>query len=128
MLFGLKRPTPTLLVLSSLLALCTAFEIADYVPAARRSQYSGVRTVWHDLLSRHCPRFGEHKVAALPLPEPKGFTPEAESYKIQLSFDGDRHLTAWIRLIGKGPPEVPYLHISLNRRGPALIGVKAQVC
>lgn len=26
--------------------------------------------------------------AALPLPEPKGFTPEAESYKIQLSFDG----------------------------------------
>lgn len=40
---------------------------------------------------------------------------------------GDRFVTSWIRLMGKGAPEVPYVHVLLTGRGPALVAVKAEV-
>ena len=45
-----------------------------------------LRTEWHDLLGRHCPRFAWDSVAVLPLPEPTEWHVEDE-YKLMLSFD-----------------------------------------
>ncbi|KAK9805044.1 hypothetical protein WJX73_006255 [Symbiochloris irregularis] len=109
------------------LVIAHSFEVGDFVPASRRSQYAASRTNWHDLLSRHCPHFGQNKLVALPLPQPRGFTAVTDSYKVQLSFHGDRLLTSWIRLMGKGAPVVPYVHVTLTRRGAALKAVKAEV-
>ncbi len=36
-------------------------------------------------------------------------------------------LTPWLKLIGKGAPEVPMLDVALTRSGAALISAKAKV-
>jgi hypothetical protein len=35
-------------------------------------------------------------------------------------------LTAWLKLIGKGAPEVPLLDVALTRSGTALVSVSAR--
>lgn len=48
------------------------FHPGDFVQTSRRGQFHGQRTHWHDLLGRHCPKFGEYNVIALPIPKPIG--------------------------------------------------------
>ena len=40
---------------------------------------------------------------------------------------GERYMTAWLTLIGKGAPEVPVLDVELRRSGDELMGVTAKV-
>jgi hypothetical protein len=46
------------------------------------------RTQWHDMLGNHCPRFGQDRLVALPLPRPNSQLASTDIYKLQLSFDG----------------------------------------
>lgn len=138
-----------------LLRPCGAeYRVGDFVPTARRGQFHGVRacaarsapvltrlapqsrTQWHDLLGRHCPKFGHTKTVrcwrlprrpqqaadfgtlrpqvAVPLPRPVAFSP-GDEYKLALAFDGDRFLTPWLPVLGKRAPEVPLLQVELVR-------------
>ena len=140
------------------LRLCDAeYHVGDFVPTARRAQFHGVRaavcrsdrsapergprlqsrTQWHDLLGRHCPKFGHsktvrprrrrrrppasltaHSQVAVPLPRPVGFA-AGDEYKLALAFDGDRFLTQWLPVLGRRAPEVPLLQVELVRRSGA---------
>uniref|UniRef100_A0A7R9W1U5 Transmembrane 9 superfamily member n=1 Tax=Chlamydomonas euryale TaxID=1486919 RepID=A0A7R9W1U5_9CHLO len=115
-------------LLPSLFAVAAGFREGEFIPAARKAQFHEVRTQWHDLLGSHCPRFGQERLVALPLPRPHlPLEPKVDTYKIQLSFDGDRHVTHWLKVIGPGAPPVPVVHVTLRRAGEDILGVKAQV-
>jgi len=89
------------------------------------------RTHWHDLLGRHCPRFGMDKVVAVPLPKPVDMWPDASlenfEYKLSLSFDGERYHTPWLYILGKKQTGVPLVEVELVRSGTHLQAVKAKV-
>ena len=40
---------------------------------------------------------------------------------------GDRMVTPWLKLLGKGAPDPPMLHVSLKRTGAVLKKAKAEV-
>lgn len=120
-----------LILLTGILLLTTTdsganFYDDEFVPAARRALFHGVRTHWHDLLGRHCPRFGEDLLVAIPIPLPKGWV-AADNYKIQFTYDGDRLVTPWLKIIGKGAPTPPLLHIHFTRSSDSLRSVSAKV-
>ena len=46
---------------------------------------------------------------------------------IAMPFAGDRMVTPWLKLLGKGAPDPPMLHISLKRTGSVLKKAKAEV-
>ncbi|MEW5302798.1 MAG: hypothetical protein WDW36_005545 [Sanguina aurantia] len=104
-----------------------AFRSGDFVQTARKAQFHESRTQWHDLLGHHCPRFGVDRLVALPIPKPKATLKPTDDYKLQLSFDGDRHMTHWLSVIGKRAPEVPLVEVVLRRSGSELLGVSASV-
>lgn len=114
-----------LLVLS--LRFSASYHTGDVVPASRRAQFHGQRTQWHDLLGRHCPRFGHSKTVAIPLPQPVGFLP-GDDYKLALSFEGDRLHTPWLTLLGNSALEVPLVEVTLVRLLPSCSAVLVQVC
>jgi len=162
------RAAAWLLACAALCALrpCDAeYHVGDFVPTARRAQFHGVRaavvvvvaptarplsaacglqsrTQWHDLLGRHCPKFGHsktvrprrqrrrppalltaHAQVAVPLSRPVGFA-AGDEYKLALAFDGDRFLTQWLPVLGKRAPEVPLLQVELVR----LAGARSPRC
>eukprot|EP00887_Chlorella_sp_A99_P006341 scaffold3.g6341.t1 len=84
------------------------------------------RTHWHDILAAHCPRFSVTRVVTVPIPQPIGFL-AADDYKIQFSFEGERHITPWLHIIGKVAPDMPYVEVALVRSGDALRSVTAIV-
>jgi hypothetical protein len=54
------------------------------------------RTEWHDLLGRHCPRFGKYQIVTFPLQRPQQWAPQ-DDYKLMLSFDcALQRLPTWI--------------------------------
>ncbi|KAK9811472.1 hypothetical protein WJX72_004453 [[Myrmecia] bisecta] len=120
-------------VLCSVLVLATVwrveanFQEGEFVPTARRGQYHGTRTNWHDLLGRHCPRFGQDRLVALPIPRPVGALTIQQTYKISFSIDNDRLLTPWLTIIGKRAPAAPMLDIELTQTGDQVTAVKAKV-
>mmetsp|Transcript_29464 Transcript_29464/g.83099 ORF Transcript_29464/g.83099 Transcript_29464/m.83099 type:complete len:241 (-) Transcript_29464:66-788(-) len=107
------------------------FQEGEFVPTARRAQFDGKRTHWHDLLGRHCPRFGIDKVVAVPLPRPTSISDVTLSagfeYKLALSFDGDRHHTAWLTIIGRKWKGVPFIEVELVRSGAELRKIRSEV-
>jgi len=119
---------------AAVLGLCGGargeFRPGEAVPLARRAEFGGRRTLWHDVLGRHTPHFARDRWVALPLPEPREFAAGAD-YKLSLSFDGGRHLTGWLPLLpgggGAAAPSVPVLHVTLEHSGPRLLGVRAVV-
>ena len=70
-------------------------------------------------MGQHCPKFGVKRLVAVPLPQPLGFK-AADEYKLQLSFDGDSHLTPWLPIIGKRAASPPYVEVELVRSGDAI--------
>lgn len=124
--------TPVLLLATCLLLLFSPsasanFRDSDIVPASRRGQFHGSRTMWHDLLGRHCPRFAVESKVAIPIPQPKGYKVVNQNYKIQFVFDGDRVHSPWIQIIGMKSPAAPIVHIQLEHTGNMLTALKAQV-
>ena len=79
-----------LLAATGFVASLADYHHGDLVPTARRAQFHGQRTHWHDLTARHCPKFGEDHAVAVPIPKPTSWR-EDDEYKISLSFEGDRH-------------------------------------
>uniref|UniRef100_A0A7S0X0S9 Transmembrane 9 superfamily member n=1 Tax=Chlamydomonas leiostraca TaxID=1034604 RepID=A0A7S0X0S9_9CHLO len=120
-------PTASLVVVTYLAIQAQAFRDGDFIQTARKAQFHQQRTNWHDLLGHHCPRFGNDRVVAVPLQKPMLPLSELDDYKLQLSFDGDRHLTPWLKVIGKGAPPVPVVEVELRRSGEELLGVVAKV-
>ncbi|KAI7841961.1 hypothetical protein COHA_004488 [Chlorella ohadii] len=102
------------------------FQDGDFVPASRRAQFHAQRTHWHDILGQHCPKFGVKRLVAVPLPQPTGLK-VADDYKVQFSFDGDRHLTPWLSIIGKRAASPPYVEVELTRSGNTITSVTAEV-
>lgn len=45
-----------------------------------------------------------------------------------LANAGDRLVTPWLKLLGKGAPDPPMVHIFLKRSGNILKKAKAEVC
>ena len=43
-----------------------------------------------------------------------------------LGTPGDRVVTPWLKLIGKGAPDVPLLDVALTRSGAALVSASAK--
>ncbi|KAL4859320.1 hypothetical protein ACK3TF_001057 [Chlorella vulgaris] len=115
-------------ILLLLVASCHASEFleGDFVPAARRAQFEGQRTHWHDVLGTHCPKFGVSRLVVVPLPQPVGYK-ATDDYKLQLSFDGDRHLTPWLPIIGKRAASPPYVEVVLTRSGSSIVSVTSTV-
>ena len=111
------------------------FKEGEYISSSRKSQFpdpdspgSNIRTQWHDLLGSHCPRFGHNRLVAIPLPSPHASHEGKKfEYKIQMSFDGDRYVTSWLKLLGPGAPSCPFLIITLRKAGEELLGVSAEV-
>ncbi|KAL3161947.1 hypothetical protein ABBQ38_009029 [Trebouxia sp. C0009 RCD-2024] len=123
----IKGVLPCILIIVCCLRLVPAnFLEGEFVPTARRAQFHGVRTSWHDLLGRHCPRFGQDRVVAVPLPHPKGQRP-SDDYKVSFAFDHDRLVTHWLRVIGKHAPGAPLVDIELTQRADVLVSAKAKV-
>ncbi|KAL4426500.1 hypothetical protein ABPG77_008358 [Micractinium sp. CCAP 211/92] len=110
------------------IASCRGSEFleGDFIPAARRGQFHGQRTHWHDILGSHCPKFGVKRLVAVPLPQPVGYK-VADEYKVQFSFDGDRHVTPWLTIIGKHAPLPPFVEVELVRTGNTIKSVSASV-
>lgn len=124
--------------LTLVLAPCGArgdFHRGDLVPTARRAQFHGVRTHWHDLLGKHCPKFALDHIVALPIPRPVSFKEEDE-YKIAFTFDGDRHLTSWLTILSKPlaelhshdekNPVVPMIDVELQHGGGEIHKARAR--
>ncbi|PNW88892.1 hypothetical protein CHLRE_01g049450v5 [Chlamydomonas reinhardtii] len=122
-------PLLLLSVLASLspLALATTFRDGDYIHTSRKAQFHQSRTNWQDLLGQHCPRFGIDRLVAVPIPKPQLAFGKGDTYKLQFSFDGDRHLTPWLPLLGEGAPAVPLIIVTLRRSGEELLGATAAV-
>lgn len=110
----IARVVPTLLIISvlsfSIKPATADFHRGDLVPASRRAQFHGSRTTWHDLFARHCPTFGVDAVVAVPLPKPLSFR-DNDEYKLQLSFDHDRHVTRWVTVLDKATRDEYALHL-----------------
>lgn len=84
-----QRITGIILVLVSLVKPGLGnFHPGDFVQTSRRAQFHGQRTHWHDLLGRHCPKFGQYNVVAIPLPKPKGGCLIASGPVVHLSWMG----------------------------------------
>jgi len=115
-----------LLLLPLAAAPARAFGGGDFVPTARRAQFHGRRTAWHDLLGRHCPRFGAATSAALPLERPESWS-EGDTYKLSLSFAHDRLATPWLAVIGPGLDHLPLVDVELTHSAGELRSVKARL-
>ena len=74
----------------------------------------------------HCPKFGEDRTVAVPIPQPTSIL-MTDDYKLQLSFDGNRITTPWFPLLGKRAPEAPILRVELTRSGDAVVGATASI-
>eukprot|EP00897_Mesotaenium_endlicherianum_P005675 jgi/Mesen1/5135/ME000255S04102 len=98
----------------------SAYNHGDFVPMARKGQFHGMRTHWHDVLGRHCPRYGINREAVIPVPRPVGFTKD-DSYKLSLSFGRERYTTPWLFVVSSKKLEVPLIDVALLR------GVRAKV-
>ncbi|EMS67674.1 hypothetical protein TRIUR3_12622 [Triticum urartu] len=81
---------PLLLIGSFLLPLSSAYRPGDIIPMLRSGQYHGSRSVWFDVIGRHCPVFAVNRevrvsrncsTVLMPIPKPTGFT-GADPYKI----------------------------------------------
>ncbi|KAG2496464.1 hypothetical protein HYH03_005291 [Edaphochlamys debaryana] len=132
-MLSLRRPsclrTVAIALCFALLARAEAssFRDGDYIHTSRKAQFHGSRTNWQDLLGQHCPRFGIDRLVAVPIPKPQLPFGKTDTYKLQLSFDGDRHLTPWVALLGEDAPTVPLVEVTLRRSGEELLGVTAEV-
>lgn len=107
-------------------ARARTFHDGEFVASARRSQFRQQRTEWHDLLGRHCPRFGRHQVVTVPIQRPAKWVPD-DDYKLMLSFDSERLITPWLPLIRSSHRRVPHVRVTFTTVGSEIRSVAAVV-
>ncbi|KAB8098272.1 hypothetical protein EE612_027361 [Oryza sativa] len=116
-----------LLLFSALLApLASAYRPGDIVPMLRSGQYHGSRSVWFDVVGRHCPSFAVNHEVMMPIPKPTGFT-GADPYKITFQIGHEKFHLPWLYVINRKSSEVPMIDFHLKYSGNDLLGVTAKV-
>ncbi|KAL7136088.1 hypothetical protein ABFS83_10G005400 [Erythranthe nasuta] len=115
-----------LLLLSSLIPSYLAYRPGDIVPMSRMGQYHSTRTVWHDMIGRHCPVFAVNRESLIPIPKPTGYT-GSDPYKISFQVGQEKFYIPWLFVINRKSTEVPMIEIHLRYSGADLLGVTAKV-
>ncbi|KGN58700.1 uncharacterized protein LOC101203220 [Cucumis sativus] len=122
-----KPPILSLLLsLLSLLPILLAYRPGDIVPMSKMGQYHSSRTVWHDMIGRHCPIYGVNREVLVPIPKPVGYT-GADPYKISFQVGKEKFLVPWLLVINRKSAEVPMIDVHLRYSGSDLHGVTAKV-
>ncbi|KAF6982896.1 hypothetical protein CFC21_001220 [Triticum aestivum] len=117
---------PLLLIGSFLLPLSSAYRPGDIIPMLRSGQYHGSRSVWFDVIGRHCPVFAVNREVLMPIPKPTGFT-GADPYKITFQIGHEKFHVPWLYVINRKSSEVPLIDFHLKYTGNDLLGVTAKV-
>ncbi|XP_075510307.1 uncharacterized protein LOC142546466 [Primulina tabacum] len=115
-----------MLLLSSATTISFAYRPGDIVPMSRKWQYHSERTMWHDMIGRHCPIFAVNREALIPLPKPTGYT-GADPYKISFQVGREKFHIPWLFVINRKSSEVPMIEMHLRYSGGDLHGVTAKV-
>ncbi|XP_020977227.1 uncharacterized protein LOC107639590 isoform X1 [Arachis ipaensis] len=103
-----------------------AYRPGDIVPMSRMGQYHSSRTVWHDLIGRHCPIFAVNREVLMPIPKPTGYT-GADPYKISFQVGREKFLIPWLLIVNRKSTEVPMIEVELRYSGNDFHGVTAKV-
>ncbi|KAG4125755.1 hypothetical protein ERO13_D10G116900v2 [Gossypium hirsutum] len=119
------------LCLLVLLLLClpfisVAYRPGDIVPMSKMGQYHSSRTVWHDVIGKHCPIFAVNREVLIPIAKPTGYT-GADPYKISFQVGKEKFLVPWLFLINRKSSEVPMIDMHLRYSGGDLHGVTAKI-
>ncbi|KAJ4782375.1 ATP-dependent helicase/deoxyribonuclease subunit B [Rhynchospora pubera] len=112
--------------ISSLPSISLAYRPGEIVPMSRSGQYHGSRTVWHDVVGRHCPVFAVNKEVLMPITKPVGFT-GADPYKLSFQIGHEKLYVPWLYVINRKSPEVPMIDFHLKYSGNDIHGVTAKV-
>ncbi|GJM94720.1 hypothetical protein PR202_ga11393 [Eleusine coracana subsp. coracana] len=115
-----------LLLCSSLAPLAVAYRPGDIVPMLRSGQYHSSRSVWFDVVGRHCPAFAVNREVLMPIPKPTGFT-GADPYKITFQIGHEKFHVPWLYVINRKSSQVPLIDFHLKYSGNDLLGVTAKV-
>ncbi|XP_031264606.1 uncharacterized protein LOC116122943 [Pistacia vera] len=115
-----------LLLLLSLTSISLAYRPGDIVPMSKMGQYHNSRTVWHDVIGKHCPIFAVNREVLIPIVKPTGFT-GADPYKISFQVGREKFLIPWLFVINRKSSEVPMIDMHLRYSGSDLHGVTAKV-
>ncbi|CAO2823948.1 unnamed protein product [Amaranthus hypochondriacus] len=115
-----------LFLLSTMASISCAYRPGDIVPLSRMGQYHSSRTVWHDMVGRHCPMFAVNREVLIPIPKPTGYT-GADPYKITFQVGREKFLLPWLYIINRKSSEVPMIDMHLRYSGGDLLGVTAKV-
>ncbi|KAL4291316.1 hypothetical protein GQ457_14G001860 [Hibiscus cannabinus] len=120
----------SLLLLFSLLLwlplISVAYRPGDIVPMSKMGQYHSSRTVWHDVIGKHCPIFAVNREVLIPIAKPTGYT-GADPYKISFQVGKEKFLVPWLFLINRKSSEVPMIVMNLRYSGGDLHGVTAKI-
>lgn len=115
-----------LLLFSSIISISLAYKPGDIVPMSRMGQYHSSRTVWQDLIGRHCPIFAVNREVLILIPKPTGYT-GADPYKISFQVGREKFYIPWLLVVNRKSTEVPMIDIELKYSGTDLLGVTAKV-
>ncbi|KAL2557580.1 hypothetical protein Fot_02319 [Forsythia ovata] len=121
--------TATVLIILQVISMALsslAYRPGDIVPMSRMGQYHSTRTVWHDMIGRHCPIFAVNRETLIPLPKPTGYT-GADPYKISFQIGREKFYIPWLFMINRKNSEVPMIEMHLRYSGADLLGVTAKV-
>ncbi|KAJ4822479.1 hypothetical protein Tsubulata_011631 [Turnera subulata] len=114
------------LLLSLLPSISLAYRPGDIVPMSKMGQYHSSRTVWQDMIGKHCPVYAVNREVLIPIPKPTGYT-GADPYKISFQVGREKFLIPWLFLINRKSSEVPMIDVHLRYSGSDLHGVTAKV-
>lgn len=118
--------TSLLLLLLSLPSISLAYRPGDIVPMSKMSQYHNSRTVWHDVIGKHCPIFAVNREALIPIAKPTGFT-GADPVKISFQVGREKFRVPWLFAINRKSSQVPMIDMHLRYSGNDLLGVTAKI-
>lgn len=118
--------TSLLLLLLSLPSISLAYRPGDIVPMSKMSQYHNSRTVWHDVIGKHCPIFAVNREALIPIAKPTGFT-GADPVKISFQVGREKFRVPWLFVINRKSSQVPMIDVHLRYSGNDLLGVTAKI-
>lgn len=118
--------TSLLLLLLSLPPISLAYRPGDIVPMSKMSQYHNSRTVWHDVIGKHCPIFAVNREALIPIAKPTGFT-GADPVKISFQVGREKFHVPWLFVINRKSSQVPMIDVHLRYSGNDLLGVTAKI-
>ncbi|KAL3569896.1 hypothetical protein D5086_029786, partial [Populus alba] len=112
--------------LISLPSVSFAYRPGDIVPMSKMGQYHSSRTVWHDMIGKHCPIFAVNREVLIPIAKPTGYT-GSDPYKLSFQVGKEKFLIPWLFVIHRKSSEVPMIDVHLRYSGSDLHGVTAKV-